>query len=121
MYKMDNMAKSSSSSAPPAAALASVTATDAKNNFGAVLDRVMVEGKVSIAKHGEVRAVIMSLAEYEALLARRDDPLLSLSREFAPLVERMQTPRARAAGRALFSATPARLGRAAVKNQRTRG
>ena len=111
----------SDSSVPPASPLSSVSATEAKNNFGAVLDRVLTQGRVSITKHDQVRAVILSVPEYEALIGRRQDSLSSLSHEFDTLVEGMQSPRARAAGRALFAATPARLGRAAVTNQRRRG
>jgi prevent-host-death family protein len=104
----------SASSAPPALPLSAVSATEAKNNFGAVLDRVLSEGRVSITKHDEVRAVMLSLSEYEALIGKREDSLEGLSREFEALVERMQAPEARSAGRALFAATPQRLGRAAV-------
>ena len=109
---------SSASSVPPAASFASVSATEAKNNFGAVLDRALTDGGVSITKHDEVRAVILSLPHYEALVGKQVDPLAALGQEFDALVERMQTPRARAAGRALFDATPLRLGRAALKQQR---
>lgn len=104
---------SAESSSPPPGPLASVTATEAKNSFGAVLDRALSEGRVAITKHDEVRAVLLSLTEYEALLKRQHDPLSSLGKEFDTLVERMQKPKARAAGRALFDATPAQLGRAA--------
>jgi antitoxin Phd len=109
----------SASSVPPEHPLSTVSATEAKNNFGAVLDRVLSEGRVSITKHDEVRAVILSLPEYEALVEKREDSLDSLSREFDALVERMQTPKARSAGRALFDATPQGLGRAAVTQQRS--
>jgi antitoxin Phd len=112
---------SSASSVPPASSLSSVSATEAKNNFGAVLDRVLTHGRVSITKHDQVRAVILSVPEYEALIGRRQASLASLSQEFDTLIERMQTPPARAAGRALFDATPKRLGRAAVSHQRRRG
>lgn len=111
----------SESSVPPASALTTVSATEAKNNFGAVLDRALTHGRVSITKHDEVRAVLLSLPEYEALVRKRQDSLASLSQEFDGLVERMQTPKARRAGRALFDATPARLGRAAVAQQRRKG
>ncbi len=121
MAKMAILAvMASASSVPPALSLTAVSATEAKNNFGAVLDRVLSEGRVSITKHDEVRAVILSLPEYEALVGRREDSLDGLSREFEALVERMQTPTARSAGRALFSATPQRLGRAALSQESKR-
>jgi prevent-host-death family protein len=112
---------SSASSVPPPGNFASVSATEAKNNFGAVLDRALTDGGVSITKHDEVRAVILSWPQYEALVGKQKDPLATLSQEFDALVERMQAPRARAAGRALFDATPLRLGRAALKQQGRRG
>jgi len=115
---MANMA-SADSSAPPGA-LESVSATDAKNNFGAVLDKVLTHGRVAITKYDEVRAVVLSIREYEALLSRQHDPLSALSQEFDGLVERMQKPAARKAGRALFAAAPGELGRAAVASARRR-
>jgi antitoxin Phd len=112
------------SSVPPASAsplspaLTAISATEAKNNFGAVLDKVMAHGKVAITKYDEVRAVVLSLREYETLLAKQHDPLSALGEEFATLLERMQTPRAKAAGRGLFDASPERLGRAALAGAR---
>jgi antitoxin Phd len=103
----------SSDSAFPLAGLESISATEAKNNFGSVLDRVLARGRLAITKHDEVRAVVLSLPEYQALLNKQREPLVTLSDEFEALLEGMQTPRARAAGRALFDATPAQLGRAA--------
>jgi prevent-host-death family protein len=99
----------------------SVSATTAKNGFGTVLDRVMAGGKVAITKYDEVRAVLLSVREYEALVSNQRDPLVSLRGEFDALVDRMQTPSAKTAGRALFEASPARLGRAAVAGARKRG
>jgi prevent-host-death family protein len=99
----------------------SVSATTAKNGFGAVLDRVMAGGKVAITKYDEVRAVVLSVREYEALVSKQYDPLTALRGEFDALVQRMQTHSAKAAGHALFEASPARLGRAAVASARKRG
>lgn len=98
-----------------------VSATEAKNGFGGVLERVLVEGGVAITKHNEVKAVLLSAREYEALLAARRDPLDDLVAEFDGLVDRMQTPQARKAGRALFAASPAKLGRAALAARRGGG
>jgi prevent-host-death family protein len=101
--------------------LESVSATEAKNSFGAVLDKVMAGGKIAITKHEEVRAVVLSLREYESLLSNQHDPMRALHAEFEALIERMQTPRAKRAGRALFDASPTRLGAAAVAAARKRG
>lgn len=103
---------------PPPRAYPTVTATDAKNAFGAVLEKVSAHGVVGITKHDEVRAVVLSIEQYKALLSRQRDPLAELSGEFDALLERMQAPKARAAGRALFEASPEKLGRAAVAAQR---
>jgi len=94
--------------------MGSVTATEAKNALGAVLERVLVEGRVAITKHDEVKAVMLSVREYEALKAAQGDALASLAADFDSLVERMQGPRARQAGRDLFDATAEQLGEAAV-------
>lgn len=99
----------------------SYTATAAKNSFGAVMDKAMAHGIVAITKRDKTRAVVLSLEEYEAMLARLPDELDTLSGEFDALVGRMQKPRAKAAGRALFKATPAALGKAAVAGARKRG
>lgn len=117
MAKLSKMAESE----PPLHELESMSATEAKNSFGSVLDRVMAGGKIAITKHEEVRAVVLSAREYEALLSNQHDPLRALHGEFEELVARMQTGAAKRAGRALFEATPARLGRAAVANLRRRG
>jgi prevent-host-death family protein len=37
-----------------------VTATDAKNNFGGLLDEVATSGRVDIVKHGRLVAVILA-------------------------------------------------------------
>jgi prevent-host-death family protein len=37
-----------------------VSATDAKNNFGGLLDDVAVLGRVEIVKHGRVVAIVLS-------------------------------------------------------------
>ena len=108
------------SSYPPAE-LETVTATEAKSSFGAVLDKVVAGGAVAITKHDQVRAVLLPVKHYEALLAQRKNPLAELEGEFDALVTRMQTPKARTASRALFDATPERLGRAAVAARRRRG
>ena len=43
-----------------------ITATDAKNNFGGMLEQVTAIGRVDITKHGRVVAVVLSLAELRA-------------------------------------------------------
>ena len=82
---------------------------------------IVQQGMVAITKRDKARAVLLSMEEYQALLERSPDPLKILTAEFDALVARMQTPVAKAAGRALFKATPAELGKAAVSAVRKRG
>jgi antitoxin Phd len=96
------------------------SATAAKNSFGELLDRAIAKGIVAITRRDKPRAVVLSIAEYEALTPRREDPLEALRGEFDALVERMQTGEAKAAGRALFAASPRQLGRAAPAAARRR-
>lgn len=98
-----------------------ISATDAKNAFGAVLEKAASYGIVAITKRDKARAVVLSIEEFEALMARVPDPLASLRAEFDALVTGMQKRPARAAGRALFKATPAELGRVAKAGARKRG
>lgn len=111
---MDNMDKMSDPKSTP---FETITATEAKSSFGAVLDRALSDGGVAISKHAEVKAVLLSVAQYEALVAARPDPLSTLTEEFDGLVERMANPSGRKAGRSLFNASPTRLGRVAAKHR----
>ena len=92
----------------------SVTATEAKNEFGRVLETVIQGGVVVITKHESPKAVLVGLDEFRALARARTSQLDTLRREFDALLARMQAPEARAGMRAAFDATPAELGRAAV-------
>ena len=79
----------------------SVTATDAKKQFGRVLEMVLRGGAVVITKHDAPKAILSAV--FDAMLAR------------------MLTPRARSGMRAAFGASPKALGRAAVTAARKRG
>lgn len=100
---------------------ASVTATDAKRDFGGVLDRVMRGGAVVITKHDTPRAVLISVDEFDALSRAGATMLDTLSEQFDAMFERMQTPKARAGMKAAFDASPKQLGKAAVAAARKRG
>ena len=102
-------------------AVESYSATAAKNSFGAIMDKAVAEGMVAITRHDKARVVVLSIEEYRSMLARLPDELETLRVEFDDLVGRLQKPRARAAGRALFKARPAALGKAAVADARKRG
>lgn len=99
---------------PPASTPRAVPATDAKNEFGNVLDEAVGSGAVIITKRDAPKAVLVSYDRLSTALARHEPDLTALSRDFDALVASMQTPKARAAGRSLFSKTPAQLGQAAL-------
>ncbi len=104
-----------------ATAALTVTATEAKTRFGPLLETAIGGGSVVITKHNTPKAVLLSMAEYEALGGSRPPDLRALSGEFDSLVARLQTPRNRKALKSAFDATPKELGRLAVANQRRRG
>lgn len=95
-------------------AVETITATEAKNAFGRVLDTALARGVVAITKREKVHAVVLSVEAYDALVNSSSGVLHGLDAEFDALVGAMQTPRARRAGDALFAASSADLGRAAV-------
>ncbi|MET0486041.1 MAG: type II toxin-antitoxin system Phd/YefM family antitoxin [Candidatus Rokuibacteriota bacterium] len=99
----------------------SVTATDAKKQFGRVLEMVLRGGAVVITKHDAPKAILLSVDEFNALTRTTETKLDSLSADFDAMLARMQTPRARSGMQAAFGASPKALGRAAVTAARKRG
>ena len=93
----------------------SVASTEVKNAFGTMLDRVAAGGAVAITRHDAPRAVLVSYEEFQSLAQGRASSLDALGAEFDGLLARMQSPRAKKGMAAAFDATPAALGRAAVK------
>ena len=102
-------------------AASTVTATDVKNEFGRVLEKVIQGGIVVITKHDEPKAVLLSVREFNALANANRIKLDTLSGEFDALLARMQTPAARAGMKAAFDASPKQMGKAAVALARKRG
>jgi prevent-host-death family protein len=98
-----------------------VTATEAKTRFGPLLETVIRGGSVVITKYDTPKAVLLSMAEFEALGGSRPPDLNALSDEFDNLLVRLQMPGNRKALKSAFAATPRELGRLAVANQRRRG
>jgi len=96
----------------------SFSASDAKNQFGRVLETALADGVVMITKHDAVKAVLVSAEEFTALTGAREPALDTLSREFDRLLARMQTPKSRAGMKSAFAATPKQLGQAAVEGVR---
>ncbi len=105
---------------PSAAATLTVTATEAKTRFGPLLETAMRGGSVVITKHDRPKAVLLSMAEFEALGGSRPADLDALTDEFDALLARLQTPASRKALKSAFDATPAQLGRLAIARRRRR-
>ena len=99
----------------------SVSATDAKNEFGRILEKAIQGGRVVITKHDVPKAVLISVDEFDAMSRANRVQLDTLSGEFDALLARMQTPAARAGMQAAFDASPNQLGQAAVAAARKRG
>jgi antitoxin Phd len=97
------------------------TATDAKNEFGRVLDAAVEKGAVTITRRDTAKAVLLSIDEFEALVSAGARTLDTLSSEFDEQLARMQRPKARKGMADAFDATPARLGKAAVAAAKKRG
>ena len=99
--------------------LPTVAATRVKNEFGAVLEQALRGGAVAITRHDTPKAVLIAYDEFEALVRDRASSLYDLHAEYDVLLARMQTPAAKRGMAAAFDATPAQLGRAAVKAARS--
>jgi prevent-host-death family protein len=97
-----------------------ISATEAKNKLGEVLDSVIQSGMVLITKHETPKAVLLSMEEYGALSGATRSRLDTLNGEFDALLARMQTAKARAGRKAAFDASPKQLGKAAVDAARKR-
>ena len=101
-------------------ALPSVAATQLKNQFGAVLDQALNGGAVAITRHDKPKAVLVSYDEFEALVKARAPSLGDLTAQYDVLLGAMQTPKVKSGMAKAFDATPAQMGRAAVKGARKR-
>lgn len=93
----------------------SIAATRVKNEFGVVLEQALQGGAIAITRHDTPKAVLISYEEFRALVKGRTPSLHELRAEYDVLLSGMQTPKARKGMAAAFNATPAALGKAAVK------
>jgi antitoxin Phd len=98
----------------------SVTASEAKSEFGRVLEMAVQGGAVVITKHDVPKAVLISVEDFNALSSASATRLDTLSHEFDALLARMQTPKARAGMKKAFSSSATELGKAAIAAARTR-
>jgi antitoxin Phd len=92
-----------------------VSAADAKNQFRHILDTAIAGDTVAITRYGEVKAIMMSVEEYESLSRDPARKLNLLTEHFDAMLARMQTDEARQGMRIAFNASPEEMGRAAVK------
>ena len=95
-----------------------VKATQVKNEFGSILERAMRSGAVAITRHATPKAVLISYEEFESLVQVQSRTLENLGTEFDDLLDRMQTPKAKTGMESAFHASPAKLGRAAIRAAR---
>src|SRR5687768_5740013 len=56
-----------------------VPATEAKNRFGEIVDRVAADGVVAITRHGTPEVVMISSAEFASLASARSESLEALT------------------------------------------
>jgi antitoxin Phd len=100
---------------------ASYTATEAKNEFGRLLEQAIQGATVLITKHDSPRAVLISIDHFQTLQEAPQAKLNTLTEQFDTLLERMQSPKARRGMAAAFGANKKRLGRVAAVAARKRG
>ena len=96
-------------------------ASEVKNKFSSMLDRAAQGGAVAIKRHDTTKAILISVEEFQSLVASRHSTLAALSSEFDNLLAQMQTPAHRKGAQRAFAASPARLGKTAVKAAAARG
>lgn len=94
-----------------------MTATEFKKAFGEALEQAMRGRRIRITRHGRTgeRVVVLRETDLNALEARIVAPLEALTAEFDRLVERMQSPAARAAAASVGNARPEEIAAAAAK------
>lgn len=93
-----------------------VSASDAKNGFGRILERVAREGGVTITRRHEPVAVVIPIETYRRLAAAEAEAgsLETRSAEFDALLARMQALGVGEAMQRAFEMMPEELGRATV-------
>ena len=89
-------------------------ASTVKNKFRDVAEQA-AKGAIAISRYSRPELVIMTAEEYVRLEKVRRAPLDQLKGQFDELVAKMQTTKSQKAVHALFGASPANLGKAAVK------
>ena len=98
----------------------SVSATEAKNKFGQILESALLGKRVFITRHDTPKAVLISVGDFEDLSLSPQTQLSTLTHEFDRLLEEMQRPGTRSKLKAALSASPKQLGAAAVQAAKKR-
>ena len=91
-----------------------VRATDAKQQFGQLLEAAIRGERVVITRHDSPKAVLLSMKEFETLSRSTEVKLDTLSARFDAALQRMQTAKARGGMKAAFNASPKQLGKTAL-------
>lgn len=94
------------------------TASEAKHNFGQLLDAALRAGPVTITRQSKPTAVLISLDDYHLLAQVEERTLAALSAEFDRRYEAMQAPGAAAAMQRAFDTPAAQLGAYAAASVR---
>jgi antitoxin Phd len=97
-----------------------VSATEAKNEFGRILETALLGKRVFITRHHTPKAVLISIDDFEDLSSSPQTKLNTLTHEFDRLLEEMQEPGTRSKLKAAFNASPKQLGTAAVQAAKKR-
>jgi prevent-host-death family protein len=96
----------------------SYPSTQVKNQFGKIMDEALSGKAVFITSHAQPKAVLLSMAEYTALVEGAKRALQTLTSEYDSMVASMQTAPAQTAITSLFSASGDALGQAALDAKR---
>jgi antitoxin Phd len=94
--------------------LPTVTATQLKQSTADVLDQVSAGKPIAITRHDRARVVMISVDQYNELVAQESHVLSELRTEYRTMLDEMQSPEQKAAALRAFNATPEELGAAAV-------
>ena len=98
-----------------------IPAAKLRNKIGEAMRKALTSGAVTITKHNEAHAVLLSIEEYSTLVAKVPSPLRDLTEEFDSLVRQMQSTKSKKAVRSIFSASPADFGKAAAAAAKQNG
>ena len=100
---------------------ATYTATEAKNDFGKLLEQAIHGEPVIITRHGAEKAVMISAAEFRAFRREAEEKLQALRADFDRMYAEMQAPEFHCKMTKAFHMSPKELGKAAVRMAKGRG